>query len=53
MTNDPGVGGEKIDQSEEIAQSVAESGVCETVIGAGASDKYSSVTMSSTRNCNK
>ena len=46
--DDPGGGGEKIDQSETIARSVAESVVSETGTGAEASDSYASVTMTST-----
>ena len=45
--DDPG-GGETIDQSEEIARSMAESVVSETVTGAGASGSYASITMTST-----
>ena len=46
--DDPGGGGGEIDQSEEIARSMAEAVVSETGTGAGASDSYAAVTMTST-----
>ena len=46
--DDPGGGGETIDQSEIIARSMAESVVSETGTVAGAADSYASVTMTST-----
>ena len=45
--DDPGGGGGEIDQSEEIARSMAEAVVSETGTGAGASDSYAAVTMTS------
>ena len=46
--DDPGGGGEEIDQSEKIARSMAKAVVSETGTGAGASDSYAAVTMTST-----